>query len=120
MERRNVFFCCEMLHDTGKVLIVFIVSTADVVVVIIVIVNVGREFLLLHPRNDFLGGIEDSVGLYSASVAPLALLVVLQCALLTEVVLTLGHHRVDERFSAEDALERQLVVVRRDLVLVII
>ena len=76
--------------------------------------------LFLHPCNNFFGRIEDSVGLHPAGVAPLALLVVLQRALLAEVVAALGHHRVDERLSAEDALERQLVVVRRYLVLVVV
>jgi len=82
-----------------------------IIIIIVLVFNVGRLLLLFHPCDDLLCRIKNSVGLSPAGVAPLTLLVVLQCALLAEVVLALSHDRVDERLSAEEALEWQLFLV---------
>ena len=84
-------------------------------------INFCGLFHFLHSGDDFFGRIEDPVGLRAAGVTPLTLLVVLERALLAEVVPAFGHDGVGEGVPAEDALEWQVaVLVRRDLVLVVV
>jgi len=78
-------------------------------------------FHFLHSGNDFFGRIENTVGLRPAGVAPLTLFVVLEGALLAEVMPAFGHDGVGEGVPAEDALERKVpVLVGRNLVLVVV
>jgi hypothetical protein len=52
--------------------------------------------LLLHSHYNLLRRIENSISLSPTGIAPLTLLVVLQCTLLAEVMLALCHYWVDE------------------------
>ena len=74
----------------------------------------------VHFSDQVLGRIEHPVGLLPACEASLTLLVVGYGALLAEVMLALGDHRVDKGLFADEALEGQILVVGTDDVFVVV
>ena len=90
--------------------------------IVIITVAVGHTLGLPlgHPLNEVLGGVEHAHGLLTTLVAPLGLLVLLQGAFLTEVVLTPSDHWVNKHLAADGALDREVIIVRVYHVLVII
>ena len=72
----------------------------------------GSYFTLTHTTDYFLGWIEHSFGVYTTDVATHAFSAMGEGTFFTEVVLALGDHRINERFSADEAFEGQVFVIR--------
>ncbi len=70
---------------------------------------------LCHSLHEVLGRIERSAGLRTTRGAPLRLPVVLQRALLAEIMLAARAHRVHKFLVANAALVRHVVILRDDV-----
>jgi hypothetical protein len=70
---------------------------------------------LCHPLHEVLGRIKRSTGLCTTRGAPLRLPVVLERALLAEIMLAARAHGIDKFLVANAALVRHIVILRDDV-----
>ena len=80
------------------------------IIIRLITVFVVSLLVFLQLLDQFFGRVEHSVSIGAAGRTPLRLFVGFDGALFTEVVLALGHHRVDKGVLADVALEGEVVI----------